>query len=344
MSMLSSARPRRRLARIATAGVLAAISLAALSPAGAGAQPAVGIADQSADTFADPLFTGLGVKHARLNLAWDVFEHPWQVEQLDAWMAAASAAGVQPLVIFSQSRVEGRTRVLPSVEEYRQAVLKLRARHPFVNELAAWNEMNYPGQPTFARPGMVARYYGVLRATCPSCRVLPGSLLDNPNLVPWTRRLRAEIRRLGQPDPRLWGLHNYSDVNRLRDAATRRLLATVRGKVWLTETGGVVRATSPTASKYRQGPDFAGRVTGYLLGNLVRRNPRVARVYLYEWKAPTGSVSWDSGLVAPDGSPRPAYRVVEKYLRGGMGAGKARPKPDRARSENKRGTKPKPRR
>ena len=313
--MHSSVRARRSRAQLVLLAVIAAVLASAALPLSATARTTIGIADQTGDTFSDPLFGGLGIKHARLNLAWDVFEHDWQVAQLDTWMQTASASGVQPLVIFSQSRVEGRTRVLPTVEHYRQTVQTLRARYPFVNELAAWNEMNYPGQPTFAKPRMVARYYKVLRTTCPSCRVLPGSLLDNPNLVPWTLRLRAEIRRTGQPDPRLWGLHNYSDVNRLRDGSTRSLLKAVKGKLWLTETGGVVHATSPTASKYRQGPAFAGKVTEYVLGKLVKRNPRVERVYLYEWKAPTGDVSWDSGLVSPDATPRPAYGIVKKHMR-----------------------------
>lgn len=312
--MESSARTRPSCASLVALAVALA-ALAFLPAAPAEARATVGIADQTGETFADPLFNGLGIKHARLNLAWDVFQHDWQVAQLDAWMRAANAAGVQPLVIFSQSRIEGRTRILPTPAEYRNVVQALRGRYPFVNEFAAWNEMNYPGQPTFRKPRMVAQYYKVLRTTCPTCRVLPGSLLDNPNLVPWTQALRAEIRKTGQPDPRVWGLHNYSDVNRLRDSSTRKLLAAVKGRVWLTETGGVVHATSPTASKYRQGPAFAGRVTDYVLGNLVKRNPRVERVYLYEWKAPAGDVSWDSGLVSPDDKPRPAYGIVKKYLR-----------------------------
>lgn len=286
----------------------------ALLPATASAKPTIGIADQSADTFADPLFGQLGVRHARLNLAWDVFQHDWQIEQLDNWMKGAQAAGVQPLVIFSQSRVAGRTRVLPTPAQYRETVKALLSRYPFVRELAAWNEMNYPGQPSYRKPRAVAQFYKVLRSECRGCKVLPGSLLDNPNVVPWARKLRKEIRKIHQPDPRIWGLHNYSDVNRLRDTTTRKVLKAVKGKVWLTETGGVVSATSPTASKYRQGPAFAGRVTAYLLGRFARRNPRVERVYLYEWKAPQGDVSWDSGLVSPEGEPRPGFRAVAKRL------------------------------
>ena len=164
--------------------------------------------------------------------------------------------------------------------------------------------MNYPGQPTFKNPKMVARYYKVLRTKCPGCKILPGSLLDNPNLVPWTQKLRKEIKKLRQPDPKFWGLHNYSDVNRLRDTSTKKLLKVVKGKVWLVETGGVVAATSPTASRYPQGAAYAAKVTTYILGTMVKKNPRIERAYIYEWKAPTGPVSWDSGLVSPTDATR----------------------------------------
>ena len=274
----------------------------------------VGIADQTAETFSDPLFTQLGVKNARLNLAWDALQYDWQVQELDNWMAKANAAGVQPLVVFSQSRVKGRTRILPTPAEYGAVVDQLRARYPFLNEFAGWNEMNYPGQPTFKNPKMVAQYYKVLRAKCPTCKILPGSLLDNPNLVPWTKKLRKEIKKLRQPEPKLWGLHNYSDVNRLRDTSTKKLLKVVKGKIWLVETGGVVAATSPTASRYPQGAAYAAKVTAYILGTMVKKNPRIERAYIYEWKAPTGPVSWDSGLVSPEDTTRPAYDVVKSYV------------------------------
>lgn len=293
---------------------LAVATLAAslLGPAGSASAVTIGIADQSASTFTDPLFGELAIKHARLNLAWDALDYDWQAAELDDWMTRARAAGVQPLVIFSQSRVKGRTRMLPTPAQLGATVVKLRTRYPFLREFAAWNEMNYPGQPSFRKPKAVARFYKVIRANCPGCTVLPGSLLDNPNVIPWAKRLAKEIKKLRQPAPKIWGLHNYSDVNRLRDTSTRKLLAAVKGRYWLTETGGVVRATSPTASKFPQGPGYAGRVTRYILKTMVRRNKRIERVYLYEWKAPIGPVSWDSGLVSPEDAPRPAYEVVRQ--------------------------------
>lgn len=307
------------ISRLALPLALACLGAALVAPA-APAKTTVGIADQSAATFSDPLFGQLGVKHARLNLAWDAFDYSWQLAELDAWMAGAKANGVHPLVIFSQSRVKGRTRLLPTAAQYKKAVTSVRARYPFVNELAGWNEMNYPGQPTFKRPQAVAQYYKILRTTCPSCKVLPGSLLDNPNIVSWTQKLRKEIKKTGQPDPKLWGLHNYSDVNRLRDTSTKKLLKAVKGKIWLTETGGVVRATSPTASKFPQGAPYAGRVTEYILGKLVKENPRLERVYLYEFKAPEGPTSWDSGIVSPTDATRPAFEIIKRYVKTGKTA------------------------
>ncbi|HVP02205.1 MAG TPA: hypothetical protein VMT10_06505 [Solirubrobacteraceae bacterium] len=307
-------RGARRL-RAAAGALLAACCLALALGAPAQAQPTamIGIADQHGETFGNPLFSALGIKDARLNLAWDVFQYPWQVQQLDAWMGQAQAAGVDPLVILSQSRVQGRTRMLPTPSQYGQVIAQLRARYPFVHEFAAWNEANHSGQPTYKRPDMVARYYKVLRANCPGCSILPASILDDKNMVTWTQQLRRAIRRLHAPDPRLWGLHNYSDVNNLRDTMTRRFIRAVKGKIWITESGGVVAATSPTASKFPQGADYAARVTSYILGPMLRRNPRIQRIYFYDWQASAGPVSWDSGLIAADGTPRPAYQVLESY-------------------------------
>jgi len=48
-------------------------------------------------------------------------------------------------------------------------------------------------------------------------------------------------------------------------------------------------------------------------GTLIPQNPRIARTFLYEFKAPTGLVSWDSGLVSPLDTTRPAYDLVKSY-------------------------------
>ena len=222
--------------------------------------------------------------------------------------------------------------MLPTPAQFSAVVDKLRARYPFVRDFAAWNEANHAGQPTFGRPDLVAKYYKVLRTKCVGCNILPASLLDNPNLVPWTLKLRKAILKLRQPEPQLWGLHNYSDVNRLKDKSTRELLAAVKGKVWITESGGVVAATSPTASKFPQGAELRRQ------GDEVHPRPadqartRGSSASTSTTGRPTApDVSWDSGLVSPDGAPRPAYQVLKN-----VAAGRRRARAGRRRQEEGR--------
>ena len=41
----------------------------------------------------------------------------------------------------------------------------------------------------------------------------------------------------------IWGLHNYIDANRFRTRGTKALLQAVKGDIWFTETGGLVKRT-----------------------------------------------------------------------------------------------------
>ena len=36
--------------------------------------------------FRDPLFLGLQVRYARLAVSWDAMEHPWEQQEVDAWL------------------------------------------------------------------------------------------------------------------------------------------------------------------------------------------------------------------------------------------------------------------
>ncbi|CAB4921069.1 unannotated protein [freshwater metagenome] len=299
------------------AGILASavLALCANAPA-ADAKPIVGIAEQQAAAFTNPLFTPLGVRYARLNLAWDAMRYGWQLAELDAWMTTTHAAGIEPLVIFSQSRVKGRSRILPTPRQYGVVIDQLLARYPWVREFATWNEANHSGQPTAKSPARVAAYYETLRRHCAGCRIAAASLLDDPQLVAWARRLRSAIHRRGLPDPKLWALHNYIDVNNLRDTSTRAFLRGVQGTVWLTETGGIVRATSPRARRFKQGPQRAATVLKYILGPMATRNPRITRIYVYNFFGAAAPATWDSGLVTPAGNVRPSYRVVKDWFKG----------------------------
>jgi hypothetical protein len=302
-------RPRVRLrSRAVLLGALAA----ALT-AGAAAAPAlaltVGIADNKPDMFGDPRFHAAGVRFARLSVGWDALSSPWQVAEIDAWLGAARAANVEPLVSFGHSRTDRRS--VPTPERFLFEFRRFRARYPWVKEYAAWNEANHCGEPTCHRPRLVAAYYRNMRRECPDCRILAAEVLDTPNMVRWVRA----FRRAAHEEPRYWGLHNYVDANRRRTRGTRRLLRAVKGLVWFTETGGIVARHNPHRITFPESAHHAAVATRFVFRRLVALSKRATRVYIYQWNAGPPPTTWDSGLIGPTGRTRPAYRVVARALR-----------------------------
>ena len=272
----------------------------------------VGIADQKATALADPRIAALGIRHVRRTVAWDALRSGWQTEELDAWIAAAQTAGLEPLVTFSRSRVLGRARALPTVAQYGTAVRAFRTRYPAVRTFSAWNEANFCGELTCRKPALVAGYYRALKQSCTGCTLLAADLLDLPNAAAWVKA----FTRAARVQPRRWGLHNYVSANRFDPRPTRRILAATRGELWLTETGGIVARRNGSTLRLPQGEQHAARVTRFIFDRLVRLSPRVNRVYLYHWRSTSRSDRWDSALIGPDGRPRAAYGV----LRGILGA------------------------
>lgn len=300
-----------RSLRILLAAATAAAVFAAL-PARAAPPPlVVGIADQKPAMFTDPLFTGLGIRHARIAVAWDVLHVGWQRRDLDAWMAAAHAAGVEPLVTFDHSRRRGRTRQLPRPAQLAHELRTLRRRYPFLRLFAAWNEANYCGEKTCHRPQLVAAYYRQLKLACPSCRILAAELLDMPGMSWW---VKAFIRK-ARLQPRYWGLHNYLDANYLRTSGTRTLLRITKGQIWFTETGGIVKRRNHSRVRFTESAKHAAVATRWVFDKLVKLDPRrITRVYLFHWNPSTPRDSWDSGLVDLHDRPRPAYRVLQRVM------------------------------
>ena len=126
---------------------------------------------------------------------------------------------------------------------------------------------------------------------------MAADLLDTANLFPY---LRAFMRR-APGRPRLWGLHNYQDVNLHTSADTRRMLATVPGELWLTETGGIVRfgdsaqfgySESRAAHSTRWLFTLAGRYDAPRRG----RRSTMTRVYVYKWFGEPPDARFDAGL------------------------------------------------
>jgi len=269
------------------------------------ASVAVGIGEQGAAMFADKRFLDLGIDRARLVVPYDAVGRRTERELADAWIGAAQAANVEPFITFGHSRANPEK--LPSVGEFRAAFRAFRKRYPDVRVYAPWNEINHVSQPTARAPQRAAQFYNVVKAECEGCTVLAGDVLDQAGMTRYVR----EYRRHLEGEPAIWGLHNYADTNRFRTSGVRDLLRTIKGDVWLTETGGIVKFGRSFPRDERR----AARSVAYAL-KLARDHERVKRVYLYNWTGAQPADRFDSGLVGPGGgAARPGYDALRKGLK-----------------------------
>jgi hypothetical protein len=182
-------------------------------------------------------------------------------------------------------------------------------RFPWVHVLTAWDEPNHPSQPTFAKPQLAADYYNMLREECPACVITAGDLLDGPNLSTWL----ADYRPALAEHPAVWGLHNYYDATYFSSDGVDTILNAVSGRLWLTETGGIVRFSPDGASGLPYDETRAADSIRFLY-TMTATRPRIDRMYIYQWQALPGD-KFDAGLVRPDGTPRPGLEVVRDFTR-----------------------------
>jgi hypothetical protein len=298
-----------------------ALLLALLAAPAAEARYVVGMAEQSPAMFASPLWRDLHMKRVRYIVPWDWRKSKAQVAEIDAYLRAAGAARQEVLVEFTASRgcyengVYSRSRSCraPSPASYRRSVRRFLGRYPFLHVFAPWNEVNHPSQPTYRSPRRAAQYYSVLEAACRRCKVLGADVLDSSNARTYLRRFLAALK--GR-DPRLWGLHNYSGVNRRTSATTRAVLASVPGEVWLTETGGIVRFTPNFPHSEARAANrikYMFRLADAYDARRRGLRSRITRLYLYQWLGVSRSARWDAGLVDQDGTARAGYRTFKRY-------------------------------
>ena len=299
-------RPRVRLRlRVVLLGALAAgLTAGAAAPALA---LTVGIADNKPDMFGDPRFHAAGVRFARLSVGWDALSSPWQVAEIDAWLGAARAANVEPLVSFGHSRTNRRS-------------CRRRSASSSSSGASAPATRGCRSTPPGTRPTTAASRPATARASSPpstanAARVprLPDPRRRGPRHAEHGRWVRA-FRRAAHEEPRYWGLHNYVDANRRRTRGTRRLLRAVKGLVWFTETGGIVARHNPHRITFPESSRHAAVATRFVFRRLAKLSRRVTRVYIYQWNAGPPPATWDSGLVGPTGRVRPAYYVVARAL------------------------------
>ena len=307
----------RSLTCLVAAGVLSLLALAA-APSQSNAAVFVGVGDQDPATFTDPLFDKLNVKRTRNFTAWNVALKRRQAAGLDAWLDSAATAGAQPLISFSAamgSRCPRRPCKLPTVRQYTRAFRAFRKRWPDIKTISPWNEANHRSQPTFRKPKRAAQYYNVVRKRCRGCKIVAADVIDDPNMERWLAVFKRYARK-----PRIWGLHNYRDVNPRRNqryGGTKRLLRSVRGQVWMTETGGLARFQLPGGKTlFRYSLSRQNRAIKRMFKLAKRYRARVKRLYIYNWWGTRRRTNrFDAGLVTPTGKARPAYKTVRRYLR-----------------------------
>jgi hypothetical protein len=267
----------------------------------------IGFSDQKLGMWQDPRFEKLGIRHVRLLVAYDsVLKGDFS--RYDHWMAAAANRRADVLLTINHhSRHAER---LPTLGQYRRTVRALRKRYPWVQTMSAWNEANHVSQPTSRRPRRAAQYYNVMRKECKGCTVVAADVLDQRNMLGWVAKFKRYAKR-----PRVWGLHNYQDSNHFRPlsgTATRQLLRAVKGEVWLTEAGGIVRFSNRYPGGKR-GERRAALAVKHAFA-VARSSSRVKRIYLYHWDADRRFRTWDSAFVAANGRARPALDVLRKEI------------------------------
>jgi hypothetical protein len=257
----------------------------------------------------------------RYIVPWDFYRSAGESATVATFMNAAHAADQDVLVMFTARRgcySKGRYSHssacrAPSTSTYRTAFKTFRAAYPWVKTFAPWNEANHVSQPTSKSPRRAAQYYDVARRNCSGCTVLAADVLDQSNVRTWLRSFLRSSHGRG----RIWGLHNYKDVNRHQSKGLTNVLRTVPGEVWLTETGGITKFVS---SGFKTSPARAASATKYMFQLADRFDSRrngyrskVTRVYVYRWFGePHGT--FDAGLVNPDGTPRAAFSQFKKYV------------------------------
>lgn len=326
--------PSRRHLRLALSIACLSLGLAATAPGAIGQASATaassptahaaayyltGIGDEHAEMFGNPLWRQLHTKIARYIAPYDAAEHPYSLDQATTWIHDAEAQHQQVLVSFYHS--EYTPTKLPSIASYQRAVKRFVQLFPRVHQYESWDEANRGYVPhAFSSPSAVAaaKYYQALIRVCKGCTVIGLDVLDQYDISPtldYISEFKREIRHLQTIMPRIWGLHNYSDVNRLESFRTHQLTRALGGQVWLTETGGIVQFGSEFSNRHGTGLTRAAKVIKYMFA-VAASIPQIKRLYVYDWTGGANATRFDAGLTNAHNKPRPGYVVLCRVLHG----------------------------
>jgi polysaccharide biosynthesis protein PslG len=285
----------RRFSVIATLLILCALP----ATASAAKRPVVGIGDNNPNVFHEQSMRKLkGLKTARVVLPWDWYKTPYQRFVASSWISSVKRVHMRPLVTFNRNWGRKGRRQIPKMKAYLRGFKEFRKLYPHVREFSPWNEPNAVEQPFYRKPAKAARYFNALRRACRKCTIIAGDVKDGITMGPYLRTYKKKVR-----GAKVWALHNYKDATRKR-AFTAEFLRTVRGQVWLTETGGL---------RNRGGLKGQAKAVKRVF-SLAKHNRRIKRLYFYQWRFVPGS-HWDSAFIARNGKRRPAYFALRSGLK-----------------------------
>lgn len=288
----------------------------------------VGIGDQYPQLFANADYQALHVKRVRYLVPWDFQREAFQKPEIQAYLDAAKASHDEVLVAFTASRgcyrnghySKKKHCRAPSNKKYGKSIKAFRKAFPQIKHFQPWNEINHVSQPTYKSPKRAAGYYKTLRRYCKRhCTIVAADILDSSNAIRYVKKFQRYTRH---QHPKLWGLHNYSDTNRYRSRITTKFLRAVPGKVWLTETGGLVKFLP----HFKYSTSRANKATKYMFKLADRYSKkrhgmrsRIDRLYPYSFFGQVNSkkTRFDSGLVGPvdNAKHRKAYRSFKKVVK-----------------------------
>jgi len=299
------------VAVVATFAVSAAASGQPLARSGS-ARLLVGVGDPDASMFTNTWFRRLPIPIARDVVDWNVAvtrSHA-ALDQARAWVQAALAAGVQPMISFGAPPGKAGNYI-PSDKVYTQAVKAFIRDFPQVKVYTAWNEPDFPYRRLSREPGLAAAYFNTMVRVCHHCTIAAGDVFlpTSQGLGKWIAAYKRGLRF----NPTAWAIHPYNDV---RSHTTGQISTLERyahpRQIWLDEISGVERRGH---WPYRNQSVAAANRDERFLFTLPKRFHNITRIYHYEWQGAAAD-DWDSALLAPNGKPRPAYWTFANAVKG----------------------------
>jgi hypothetical protein len=314
------------MARLLTTLTIASCLLAlALVPGSAEARTniRVGIGDQQAAMFDNPLYQRAKFKRVRYFIPWNVMDNGGQLAAAEAYVRRAKAAKTTVFLHVSSDDLRIKKAKLPSVSAYKSKVGRMVRyfRKLGVREFGTWNEANHASQPTYRSPKRASSYFKVMyqlvKRRCRSCTVVALDVLDQRGVEKYMRSFYRALGRTYRRRATRVGIHNYGDVNRKRTRFTKNIISTSRRynrktKFWFTETGGIVKFGKSFPCNETRAANRLKQM--FSLAKRYRRSG-VDRVYVYNWTGAGCNSRFDAGLTNPDGSARKGYTYLRRALR-----------------------------